>query len=293
HHDERLEIVERHLGLMPSNESGESIARIRKIGEAISDQVDLGRLVQVSERPDISFRGISEISPLPVREKVKIGIAKDRAFGFYYIDDIEALEAAGAELVEFDTLKDPHLPEIDALFIGGGFPELFGAELEANASLRDEIRTRALGGMPIYAECGGLMYLSRSLTHEGRTHQMVGAIPGDVVMHKKPVGRGFVHLAENEAHPWPCPMARTSTQKAHEFHYSSLENLPGDAKFAYEVARGHGIDGSRDGIVVNNVLAQFTHQRSIGGCYWAARFVAFIARTRRQVGRNESIRVMA
>ncbi len=293
HHDERLEIVERHLGLMPSNESGESIARIRKIGEAIADQVDLDRLLGLAEKPDLPFTGIPEISPFPAREKVRIGIARDKAFGFYYIDDIEALESAGAELVEFDTMKDQHLPEVDALFIGGGFPELFGDELEANRSLREEIRVKAQGGMPIYAECGGLMYLSRSITHEGRTYGMVGAIPGDIVMHKKPIGRGFVHLVEDENHPWPCPMAKANVQKAHEFHYSSLENLPENVKYAYEMKRGHGINGSHDGIVINNMLAQFTHQRSIGGCYWAARFVAFIERTRRNMGRKESVRVSA
>ncbi len=293
HHEERLEIVERHLGLMPSNESGESGLRIREIGKAISEQVDLDRLLGISERPALKAKAIPEISPFALRDKVRIGIARDRAFGFYYVDDIEALEASGAELVEFDSLRDEHLPEVDALFIGGGFPELFGEELEANASLRSEIRMKAASGMPIYAECGGLMYLARSLTHEGKTHRMVGAIPGDVVMHKKPVGRGFVHLVENANHPWPCPVARVSGQKAHEFHYSSLENLPSGVKFAYEVARGHGINGSHDGIVVGNLLAQFTHQRSIGGCYWAARFVAFIARLKRNSVECTGVRALA
>lgn len=293
HHDENLEIVERHLGLMPSSESGESLTRIGKIGEAVGRQVDLQRLLELSERPPCAAGETREVTPLPVREKVKIGIARDRAFGFYYVDDIEAMEASGAELVEFDTLRDAHLPDVDAIFIGGGFPELFGRELEANVSLRREIRQRAQSGMPIYAECGGLMYMARSLTQEGNTYEMVGAIPGDVVMHKKPVGRGFVHLVENADHPWPCPMARVSGQKAHEFHYSSLENLPDDVKFAYEVTRGHGIDGARDGIVVGNLLAQFTHQRSIGGCYWAARFVAFAARNRRHASSGKSLCIQA
>ena len=281
HHDERLEIVERHLGLIPSNESGEASQRVANISAAIAAQVDLDRLLALSERPPLSVVYASEVAPLPVRDKVKVAIAKDRAFGFYYVDDIEALSAAGAELVEFDTMKDKQLPEADALFIGGGFPELFGQELEANTALRQDIRRAIAGGMPAYAECGGLMYLSRTLTTlEGQTFAMVGAIYGDVVMHQKPVGRGFVHIVENEDHPWPCPLARATGQKAHEFHYSSLENLPLDARFAYKVARGYGIDGAQDGIVVNNLLAQFTHQRSIGGCYWAARFVAFIERVR-------------
>lgn len=293
HHDERLEIVERHLGLMPSNESGESSERIARIGDAVASQVDLDRLLQLSERPALEGRGSFDVAPLPVREKVRIGIAKDKAFGFYYIDDIEALESAGAELVEFDTMKDAHLPDVDALFIGGGFPELFAHELEANASLRNEIRSRAMSGMPIYAECGGLMYLAKSLTYQGATCAMVGAIPGDVVMHEKPVGRGFVHLVENADHPWPCAASKKAVQKSHEFHYSSLENVPPDARFAYKVARGHGIDGENDGIMVNNVLAQFTHQRSIGGCFWAARFVSSVARIKRNSSGKSEERIHA
>ncbi len=293
HHDERLEIVERHLGLMPSNESSESAERIAGIGDAVTSQVDLDSLLQLSERPALEEKGSFDVAPLPVREKVRIGIAKDRAFGFYYIDDIEALESAGAELVEFDTMKDARLPDVDALFIGGGFPELFARELEANASLRGEIRSKAESGMPIYAECGGLMYLAKSLTYQGKTCEMVGAIPGDVVMHEKPVGRGFVHLVENADHPWPCSAPKKSVQKAHEFHYSSLENVPPDARFAYKVARGHGIDGINDGIMLNNVLAQFTHQRSIGGCYWAARFVSSVARIKRNLNGKSEERIQA
>lgn len=289
HHDERLEIVERHLGLMPSNESGESSQRIANIGAAIAAQVDLDRFLALSERPPLGVKYSSDVVPFRVRDRVRIAIAKDKAFGFYYVDDIEALAAAGAELVEFDTMRDAWLPDADAIFIGGGFPELFGSELEANVSLRHDIRRAIEGGMPAYAECGGLMYLSRTLaTHQGQSFEMVGAIPGDVVMHRKPVGRGFVHLVENAAHPWPCPMARASGQKAHEFHYSSIENLPENTRFAYEVARGYGINGKQDGIVVNNLLAQFTHQRSIGGCYWAARFVAFIERMKRVQGNSGS-----
>ena len=293
HHDARLEIVERHLGLMPSNESSESCERIAGIGDAVTAQVDLDRLIQLAERPALEGKGSFEVAPLPIREKVRIGIAKDRAFGFYYVDDIEALESAGAELVEFDTMKDARLPAVDALFIGGGFPELFARELEANASLRGEIRSKAEAGMPIYAECGGLMYLAKTLTYQGQTCEMVGAIPGDVVMHEKPVGRGFVHLVENADHPWPCSAPKKLVQKAHEFHYSSLENVPPDAKFAYKVARGHGIDGENDGIMVNNILAQFTHQRSIGGCYWAARFVSSVARIKRKLNGKSEERIQA
>ncbi len=308
HHDERLSIVERHLGLMPSNESHVATAKIKQIGEAIAEQVDLDKLLALSQKAPLdvpqtplpnpdgttshSTRLANDASlvvgylPLPAGEKVRIGIARDRAFGFYYADDLDALEAAGAELVPFDALRDACLPEVDALYIGGGFPETCAAELEANSALRAQIKQAIENGMPAYAECGGLMYLSRSIEYQGRTYRMVGAIPGDVKMHAKPIGRGYVHLKEAEAHPWPRPDTPAPARqiKAHEFHYSTLENLPPDTRFAYHVERGYGIDGKHDGLILNNLLASYTHLRTIGSCYWATRFAAFVRRVRRQKG---------
>jgi cobyrinic acid a,c-diamide synthase len=288
-HDERLSIVERHLGLMPSNESHVANAKIRQIGEAVAEQVDLDKLLALSWKEPLQVQHPANIQPLPCGDKVRIAIARDRAFGFYYTDDLEALEAAGAELVPFDALRDAHLPQADALYIGGGFPETCATELEANVSLRSQIRQAIANGMPAYAECGGLMYLSRSIEYEDRTYQMVGAIPGDVKMHAKPVGRGYVHLREEEAHPWPRPDMPAKQIKAHEFHYSSLENLPPDTRFAYHVERGYGIDGERDGLIVHNLLASYTHLRTIGSCYWATRFVAFVRRCKEQGKSHHSI----
>jgi cobyrinic acid a,c-diamide synthase len=275
HHDERLQIVERHLGLMPSNESTEAEDYIRNIGQVINERVDLDRLLQLVDKPPLPASPAPDITPLPLGGNIRIGIARDRAFGFYYADDLDALAAAGAELVPFDTLHDAHLPKVDALYIGGGFPEMCAAELQANATLRSEIRNAIESGMPAYAECGGLMYLSRSLTQEGKCYDMVGAIPGDVTMHPKPIGRGYVHLEENASHPWPRPSLPAKQIRAHEFHYSSLDNLPPDCRFAYRVQRGYGIDGDNDGLVMHNLLASYTHLRTIGSCYWASRFVAF------------------
>ena len=281
-YDARLSIEERHLGLMPSNESHVASAKIKQIGEAIAEQVDLDKLLALSQKEALSVPHKAEISPLPCGDKVKIAIARDRSFGFYYADDLEALEAAGAELVPFDAMRDGQLPEVDGLYIGGGFPETCATELEANVSLRSQIRQAIEGGMPAYAECGGLMYLSRGIEYEGRTYEMVGAIPGDVKMHAKPIGRGYVHLKEDEAHPWPRPDTPAKQIKAHEFHYSSLENLPQDSRFAYHVERGYGIDGDRDGLILHNLLASYTHLRTIGSCYWATRFVAFVRRCKEQ-----------
>ncbi len=276
HHDDRLSIVERHLGLMPSNESHVAAAKIRQIGEAIEEQVDLDKLLELSKKEPLNILRKDDVRTLHPGSKVRIGIARDRAFGFYYADDLDALEKAGAELVTFDALRDTGLPEVDALYLGGGFPETCAAELEANNTLRAQIKKAIDNGMPAYAECGGLMYLSRKIEYQGRTYQMVGAIPGDVEMHEKPVGRGYVHLREDKNHPWPRPNAPAKQIKAHEFHYSSLENLPQDSRFAYEVTRGHGINGKQDGLIINNLLASYTHLRTIGSCYWAERFVAFV-----------------
>jgi cobyrinic acid a,c-diamide synthase len=130
--------------------------------------------------------------------------------------------------------------------------------------------------MPAYAECGGLMYLSRSLSWQGQTRQMAGVIPGDVVMHEKPVGRGYIRLRETGAGPWPHLDGESGEVRGHEFHYSSLDNLGEGMAFAYQVERGHGIDGSRDGIVYKNLLASYGHLRSLAEFNWAARFVAFV-----------------
>jgi len=276
HHDERLSIVERHLGLMPSNESHLASEKIKQIGGVIANQVDLDKLLVLSKRAPLDIPRAVAFRKQVRGEKIRIAIAQDRAFGFYYADDLDALTATGAELIPFDTLRDEHFPEVDALYIGGGFPETCAVELEANRTLRNEIKLAIENGLPTYAECGGLMYLSRGIEYQGRNYEMVGAIPGDVKMHDKPIGRGYVNLQEDGAHPWPRPHAPAEKIKAHEFHYSSLENLPPDTRYAYHVARGYGINGERDGVILHNMLASYTHLRTIGSCYWAARFVAFI-----------------
>jgi len=210
-----------------------------------------------------------------------VAIARDAAFGFYYTDDLDALAAAGAELVPFDTLKDEQLPPCDALFIGGGFPESFLDELAANSRLRGDIRSAIENGLPTYAECGGLMYLARSISWQDKARPMVGVIPGDIFMHLKPVGRGYVVIEPTEQHPWGRPPCRPASADfsqslhAHEFHYSEIRGLPADTRFAYVVKRGHGVDGQHDGILRHNLLASYTHLRGVAGCDWPARFVEF------------------
>ncbi len=287
--DPRLTIVERHIGLMPANEDGAARTRIALLAAAVGRQVDIERLLAATTShaplpaaPPLSPPGrpVARVPQGLSRQAgsrpLVVGIARDRAFGFYYPDDLEALQRAGAELLFFDTLGDARLPRVDGLVIGGGFPEMFMRELEANTALRGEILAAIEAGMPAYAECGGLMYLARSLSWRGDTRRMVGAIAGDVVMHERPVGRGYVRLAPTEAHPWRGHGDEPVEIPAHEFHYSSISGLAPDTRFAYRVARGFGTDGKSDGIVVNNLLANYAHLRGAGSYDWAARFVGFV-----------------
>jgi cobyrinic acid a,c-diamide synthase len=281
--DARLELVERHLGLMPDRELGDAPQRVRAMGELIAERVDLDRVLALaaSRTHEDAAAPCPALRPLRERAPLRIGIARDKAFGFYYPDDLDALVAEGAELVAIDTLADRHLPALDGLFIGGGFPELFMAELEANVSLRTELHRAIAAGLPVYAECGGLMYLARTLNWNGRSAQMVGAIPGDVVMHARPVGRGYVRIEETAEFPWQDEASEPMLRQGHEFHHSSLENLDPSVQFAYRVQRGHGIDGRHDGVMVHNVLASYAHLRHTGGNHWPARFMAFVRRCTR------------
>ena len=265
-----LEIGERHLGLTTPAESGEFARKIGQIGEVISDSVDLAaiRAIAASAPP----LPAAPLTPLHGGEKIRIGIARDTAFGFYYADDLEALEAAGAELVFFNTITDSHLPRVDGLLIGGGFPETQMEKLEANATLRGEIRAAIAAGLPVYAECGGLMYLCKTLTWRGETRRMVGAVMGDAVMHARPQGRGYTKLQALEGGLW----APGREVLAHEFHYARVDNLPRDTRFAYKVLRGHGIDGRHDGVLSQNMLAGFCHLRHGGASPWAQRFIEHI-----------------
>lgn len=290
YHDERLAIVERHLGLVPNNEVAEARTLIDTIATSIATQVDLDRLLALAATAGpLPAATITHVARPPVRHTpdVRIAIARDAAFAFYYPDDLEALAAAGAELVFFDTLNDTRLPEgTDGLFIGGGFPEVHIERLAANESLKREIRQAIERGLPAYAECGGLMYLTRSIAWRGRRGRMVGVIAADTVMHDRPQGRGYVRLRETTRHPWPSAGGGTEEIRAHEFHYSSLENLAPDLEHAYEVLRGTGIDGRRDGIVYKNLLACYVHLRDVENQPWAARFVEFVRQCKQRAAHH-------
>ncbi len=275
-----LGIEERHLGLMPSNEAGATDAIIERIRAAVAEHVDVEQVLAIAtQAPALSVAPPEEprTGPHPSGPLVRIGIARDDAFGFYYPDDLAALTAWGAELVPFSPVHDPELPDVDALFIGGGFPECRMRELDDNASMRASVADFIAAGGPTYAECGGLMYLAKRLHWNGAAASMCGVINSDVVMHERPQGRGYVRLRQTDAFPWPAGLVdRGRDIRAHEFHHSALAEPDSRWVYAYEVQRGTGIDGKHDGIVQNNLLASYAHLRDVGGVGWTERFVNHI-----------------
>ncbi len=273
HYDPELGIEERHLGLIPSHEDTACPLKISSLQESIEKQVDLDALLNIAATDTPVATPSVTTEPLTDQGKLTIGIIKNAAFGFYYPDDLEAMQQAGATLVTIDNLIDSELPQIDALFIGGGFPETHMQQLEANNAFRSELAQAIDDGLPVYAECGGLMYLARSIEWNGQKHDMVGAIPADITMEARPQGRGYVQLEETEDGLWPTS---DHTLPAHEFHYSRFINLDKNARFAYRVKRGTGIDGKSDGYIRKNMLACYTHQRNTRNNNWVERFIAFI-----------------
>ncbi len=265
-----LMIEERHLGLTPANEAAQSQMFIKIAAKHIAKQVNLGEILERTRRST----SLSHTTPKLMPAKgITIAVAKDSVFGFYYQDDIDRFAALGVKLVYFNTLKDARLPKADALFIGGGFPEMQLEALSANQSLLHDIKLKIQAGLPTYAECGGLMYLSRKITHQGKSYTMAGVIEADTLMTKKPIGRGYVQLAPTKDHPWNGVASKIY---AHEFHYSKLENISAKTHYAYQVKRGVGVDNQQDGILKHNLLATYTHFRSVGNNHWVKQFVNFI-----------------
>ncbi|MCG6941759.1 MAG: hydrogenobyrinic acid a,c-diamide synthase (glutamine-hydrolyzing) [Thiohalocapsa sp.] len=273
-------IEERHLGLMPSNEADGAEATVERITNLVAAHVDLEaveRIAATAPSPSIQ-PSLRAFHPDGGGAPVRIGIARDDAFGFYYPDDLAALARGGAELIPFSPVADTDLPDVDALFIGGGFPEMRMRELEANTGMRAAVADFIRAGGPVYAECGGLMYLAERLHWHGHASHMCGVLHAEVAMHDRPQGRGYVRLAETEAFPWPRRGDQAAGQeiRAHEFHHSAVVKPDPDWVYAYEVLRGQGIDGRHDGIVQHNLLANYAHLRDVGGVAWTERFLAHV-----------------
>lgn len=273
HRSNEMQILERHLGLVPGNEHLQAESHIETIAGLINQQVDLQQLVEVANSAEMVTAFVIK-SPSIAKPKVRIGIARDESFGFYYQDDLEALQQSGAELVFFNTLSDQVIPDVDGLFIGGGFPETHMQSLAANQSMLGSIKQAIESGLPVYAECGGLMYLTRRIIWQEQQADMVGVIDADACMHEKPQGRGYIKIQAGEDFPWPG--ASDHVIAGHEFHYSSLENINTQYHYAYKVLRGTGIDGQSDGLIYKNMLACYAHLRDTKQNHWATNFVEFV-----------------
>ena len=201
----------------------------------------------------------------------RIGIIRDSAFQFYYPENIDALSDGGAKVVFVSPLKDRELLDLDALYIGGGFPETHAEKLADNKSFSRQLKALADKGFPIYAECGGLMYLGEQLILEGNTFPMVGILPVAFDFYKKPQGHGYTIVTVEGVNPY----YDVGTEiRGHEFHYSRVSNWTGtQSDLVFRMKRGVGIHKDRDGIVYKNVLATYTHVHALGTPGWAAALI--------------------
>lgn len=267
---EGLQMPERHLGLIPVEErSGEDkLAQkaVEAIGKAVGAEVDLNALLSLAKKASPLEIGLDSQAK-PARKACRIGLAKDEAFSFYYPASLQVLEDMGAELIPFSPLEDEHLPEVDGLIIGGGFPEMFAEKLSANVSLRQEIKAQALAGMPVYAECGGYMYLMESLRDfAGREYDMAGIFAGRAAMTDKLQTVGYIEARMVED---TVLGPRGTSLHGHEFHFS-LEEGETDSFRPYEFTRlrnGHKYQAGRK---LGQVLGSYLHLH-FAGCPQAAR----------------------
>ncbi|MEN2974349.1 MAG: cobyrinate a,c-diamide synthase [Candidatus Caldarchaeales archaeon] len=255
----RSELVEekmkyRHLGLIPMDERAMELHDIREAINQVAEQIDIDKIIdiasQVEELPE------STENPLNIHFNIRIGIMKDSVFSFYYPENLEYLQQLSEKIYYVNSIEDEVLPDIDLLYIGGGFPEVYASLLEKNKPLKRDIKSKFEKGLKIYAECGGLMYLSDKIkTFNGEDYEMVGLIRGDVEMFRRPIGHGYVYLKAIRDNP----LVRVNNSIiGHEFHHSRI-HLKEKVDFAFHVTRGYCIDGVHDGILTDRILAMYTH----------------------------------
>jgi cobyrinic acid a,c-diamide synthase len=252
-----LKDIERHLGRIPTAEL-DSIAKSRllNIAKSVSEKIQLDKFVQSWKLS--SKATVDERKSRALKSDLRVAIALDESFNFYYVDNLELLRENKIDLIYFSPLHDIELPkELDGIIIGGGFPEIMAKGLEKNRSMMDSIKKSAENGLPILAECGGLMYLTRRLyeneDESSRRCNLVGLIDAETQMGSK------LTLNYTEANSNGSILGRIESIKGHEFHYSRIINVPDDSKFAFDMKRGSGITNNRDGLTTYNCLASYTH----------------------------------
>ena len=261
-------LPQRHLGLVTPEEFPDREALRAAWEKMFEGRLEFEKLWQLAgEASQLPLLAPPRPGP-PEGKGLKIGYLRDSAFTFYYPENLDVLSAAGAELFPLSALAANSLPDdLDALYLGGGFPETHGEALAANRSFLASLRSAAEGGLPIYAECGGLMLLSRAILWQGRRHAMAGVLPFEVQVSARPQGHGYTELcvdAENAFFPLGTVL------RGHEFHYSAI--LPGSGLrgTACQVRRGVGCGSGRDGVVVGHVWASYTHLHARATLEWAA-----------------------
>ncbi|MHB8771208.1 MAG: cobyrinate a,c-diamide synthase [Syntrophales bacterium] len=272
---------ERHMGLVPPQEHPEARRAVDEAARVVDGYVDVDRLWEIAvSAPAVDIdTGQEQRSISPPPHGLKIGIVRDSAFWFYYRDNLEALEQSGASLVVCSALDDRELPPVDALYIGGGFPESHAASLAANTSFRTSLRKAVEAGLPVYAECGGLMYLGRELLAEGKAFPMVGVFPLRFTLDRSPQGHGYTILAVDTPNPY---FPAGEVLHGHEFHYSRITDWEeGNCSLVFKVRRGQGIHQGRDGLLYKNCLATYSHVHTSGTRGWAKALVEQALRYRR------------
>ncbi len=281
---------ERHLGLVPPEEHSRLTDAIQQAATLAADHLDLDAIRNIARQaPPLGLDAEPAAAPSEHRsETVRIGVFRDAAFAFYYPENLEAIARAGARLIDISPMGDAGLPEVDGLYIGGGFPEMMAPTLAANSGFRESLRRAIENGLPVYAECGGAVYLGEKLVVGQDQYPMVATLPVVFALHAKPQGHGYVELETVRANPF-FPVG--DALRGHEFHYTCVQSSIGDdLDFAFRVRRGRGFDGSRDGLCHRNVLASYTHVHALGTESWAPAIVAAATRFRIERGLLEESR---
>jgi cobyrinic acid a,c-diamide synthase len=264
---------ERHLGLVPHQEAENVLGAMDFAATRMKDCLDLDALLEIAKTAGPLGCPVTlpeSLRRADVVEPVVIGVLRDAAFQFYYPENLEALQERGAILREISSFQGCALPSLDALYIGGGFPETHLEILSRNEVFRKSLKSEIEAGLPVYAECGGLMFLCRRIRYRQAQYPMVGVFPLDVVMETRPQGHGYADVecvADNPYFP------KGATFKGHEFHYSRIEGPPPEGPFVFRMNKGHGIVAGWDGLCYKNALASYTHIHAVGNEQWAEAMV--------------------
>src|SRR3989441_12019509 len=268
--DDRLKLPERHLGLVPAAEHS-ALEAIDALGDAVEEHVDVAALVRAARLAlPLVVPGPQIFPPMPVAQQVALGVARDEAFSFYYEDALDLLESRGARIVPFSPLHDRDLPPVHGLYLGGGFPEIYAGMLAENVRLRGQVKEAVASGMPVYAECGGMMYLAQTLVDAaGREHPMVGVLPIVTRMQPRLAALGYVTLTATTD---TVLLRKGETVRGHEFHFSTITPLR-PVEFGLASEGGRGLADGKDGICTSTVLASYAHVHFASHPEMAERFV--------------------